>query len=547
MIVMSFNTELANRPIRFIEHLKLTGDFHGQPFVLMPWQRKIIRDVFGTVDEQGMRIYRNVYVECAKKNAKSQIGTAIALYQLFSQHEQDGQIFICAGDKEQARTQIYNPLIEMLDQMPEDVRERLRRTDSTREIINKKTRTTLKVISAEAYTKHGLNVSLCVFDELHVQPNRELYDVMTKGSGLARRQPLWVFPTTSGNDPDRKSIAWEVHEKALRVMKARRKNGHKEEDIPTWYPVIYAYNGDDIWNEKNWKRANPSLGITIRIDDLRKIADEAKGSPADELNFRWLHLCQWPTTKLSSWLPLDLWDRARGNWKLADIEDGAPCYLGGDYSTVLDLSSTCLIFPPYEKYSKWRWTWFNYIPEPTLTERVRTDHVPYDIWAQAGWVIPTPGPSIDYATIEADILKQAARFNIIEMGADKSFAVYLLQRIEAAGVKYADIPQRVSELTDPMNYVEMLLRDGQVEHDGNPLVRWAFGNTSIFQNGSGQKKYVKETRGKSVAQTKRIDPIAALICGIARAKFHDLAAQQSVYETRGLITTDYYLTTERAS
>jgi phage terminase large subunit-like protein len=531
---MPFDIAKANYPIAFIENLKLTGDFHGKPFTLMPWQRKIIRDVFGTVDELGFRTYRYVYVECAKKNAKSQIGAGIGLCQLYNKAEPNGQIFICAGDREQARTQIYEPLVEMIRQ-DEELEKRVRITDSLKEIKNKETGTILKVLSAESYTKHGLNVSLCIFDELHVQPTRELYDVMTKGAGLVRQQPLWVFPTTSGDDPDRKSIAWEVHEKALSIIQARRKKGDKSRDISTWYPVIYSYTGDDIWNEKRWKKANPSLGTTIRIEDLRKIAEEAKQSPADERLFRWLNLCQWPTTKLSSWLPFDLWDKARGTWKLYDMQ-GEDCFLGGDYSTVQDLSSTCLIFPPSEKHSDWRWSWFNYIPEVTLTERVKQDKVPYDIWAQAGWITPTPGHGIDYATIEADILMAKERFNVLEMGADASFATYLLQRLEQAGITYGAIKQNPSELTDPMQYIEILLREGKATHDGNPLVRWAFGNTSIWKNGSGQIKYVKETRGRNVDHTKRIDPIAALVCGMARAKLYDPAANQSVYDTRGLIT-----------
>jgi len=527
-----FSSPLADHATDFISHLKLTGDFHGQPFAVMPWQTKIVRDVYGTLDETGRRQYRYVYIETAKKNAKSQFIAGIGNLHLFDKSEPRGQIILCAGSHEQARMDIYEPLVEMIEQEPDLIR-RVKLRDSQREIENKETGTLLKVISSESYTRHGWNISVCLFDELHVQPNRDLYDVMLHGAGLARYQPIWWFVTTSGDDPDRKSIAWEVHEKAISILNARRRKGDKTRDIPTWYPVIHAYTGEDIWNERNWKKANPSLGVTLRIEDLRTIAQEAQLHPANERLFRWLNLCQWPTTKLSSWLPFDLWDAARGNWKLSDM-DGEDCYLGGDFSTTLDLSSVPLIFPPQADHTDWRWKWYNFMPSETMAERIRTDKVPYDIWAAGGWVIPTPGSTIDYATIEAKILEIKARFNVIEMGADPSFALYLLQRIEQMGVVYAAIGQSPKDMSDPISYTEILLREGKATHDGDPLVRWAFGNASIWKNGSGQVKFVKETRGHNLDHTKRIDPIVALVCGMSRAKLYN--TERSVYETRGIIT-----------
>ena len=527
-----YDAELADYAVQMISILKLTGDFHGQPFMLMPWQDKIIRDVYGTISERGIRQYRYIYIETAKKNAKSQLIAGIGILHLFNKSEPNGQIMLCAGDKNQARKDIYEPLVEMIEQNP-DLLKRLKITDSVKEILNKETGTKLQVISAEAYTKHGWNLTCCIFDELHVQPNRYLYDVMLKGSGLARRQPIWWFVTTAGDDPDRTSIAWEVHEKAISILKARRRKGDKSRDIPTWYPVIYAYEGEDIWNEKNWKKANPSLGVTIRIEDLRDLAQEAKLHPADERLFRWLNLDQWVTTKLSAWLPLNLWDAVRGSWKREDML-GEDCYLGGDFSTTTDLSSVCLIFPPQATHEDWRWSWENWIPEEALSERVKIDHVPYDQWAAAGWITPTPGDAIDFTMIENRILELQKDYNILELGADPSFATMLLQRLEQAGMVYGAIAQTVKELTDPMNTVEVLLREKKASHDGSPLVRWAFGNTGIFKNGNGQIKYVKEHRGHNVVRTKRIDPIAALVCGMARAKLYDI--ESSVYDQRGLIT-----------
>jgi phage terminase large subunit-like protein len=159
-----FDEDKANRATKFIEALKLTADFHGQPFRLMDWARSLVSDVFGTVTEDGLRVYRHVYVEIPKKNAKSQLASALGALQLFNKYEPNGEIVLAAGDREQARKDLYAPLVEMIEQEPALIK-RVRITDSLREIVNKETGTKLKVISHEAYTKHGWNISFALIDE----------------------------------------------------------------------------------------------------------------------------------------------------------------------------------------------------------------------------------------------------------------------------------------------------------------------------------------------------------------------------------------------
>lgn len=538
-----FDQEKAEKAVRFIELLKLTGDFHGLPFKLMPWHRQIIWDVFGTMNARGVRQYRYVYVECAKKNSKSGLSSGIGNLQLFRRDEPHGRIKICAGDKNQARETIYEPLVEMIEQDPALIR-RVRITDSQKHIENKETGTVLEVISSEAYSKHGPSNSLVIFDELHTQPNRDLYDVMLKGSGLARRQPLWVFLTTAGDDPDRVSIAWEVHEKAASII-AARETGDKSKDLDTWYPVIYAYNGDDIYNEKNWKQANPSLGITLQIEDLRDLANEAKLAPADERLFRWLNLNQWVTTKLTSWLPLDLFDATVGDWTRGDLL-GKDCYLGMDLSTTTDLSAICLVFPPQDGLEDWRVIWDCWIPRENMQERIDEDHVPYDQWAAGGYIQPTDGNVIDYDVIEERIREVRKLYNVIELDGDKTFATQLWQHMEKEKLTCVDIPQHFSTLTDPINEVEVLLKKRRkiidddesvielpvLTHEAHPVARWCFGNASIIKNGNAQKKLVKEHKGRGLDRTKRIDLTIAWVCAMARAKFYK--STESVYKKRGV-------------
>jgi len=208
---------------------------------------------------------------------------------------------------------------------------------------------------------------------------------------------------------------------------------------------------------------------------------------------------------------------------------GRDCYMGLDLSTTTDLSAICLLFPPQGTQPDWRAFWEAWIPADNMAERIDRDHVPYNQWAGQQWVNATEGNVIDYTKIEEKILDLSKIYNVLEVVADPAFATMLLQRLQKAGMNVVTVPQTFVNLTDPMNQTEVLLKEKKLTHEANPVARWAFGNTSIAKNGSGLIKFVKETRGRSVVRTKRIDPTAAWITAMARARFYngtiDLSAQ----------------------
>lgn len=260
-----FDERKARRVTGFIECLRHTkGEFHGKPFKLLPWQEKIIRDVFGTVrdDDPTMRQYTTAYIEIPKKQGKSELGAAIALNMLANDNEWKAEVYSCASDRQQAAI-VFDVAVDMVKQSPA-LSKRIKIIPSMKRMVYQPTGSIYQVLSSEVATKHGLNVSACIFDELHTQPTRALYDVMTQGSGDARKQPLWFFLTTAGTD--RNSICWEVHQKALDVLEGRKID-------PRFYPVIFGLPDDADWtSEANWYKANPSLGHTITIDKVRDIS-----------------------------------------------------------------------------------------------------------------------------------------------------------------------------------------------------------------------------------------------------------------------------------
>jgi phage terminase large subunit-like protein len=553
---MMLDEARAHRAVRFFEMLKhADGQFYNQPFVLLPWEKQIIRDVYGTVKEDGSRQYKYIYIEIPKKNGKSELAAGAALYHLFADGEHYGEIYGCAADRKQAKI-VYEVAKKMIRLVP-SLDKRARVTDSLKMITDRYSGSVYEVLSSEAFTKHGFKTSACIFDELHAQPNRDLWDVMTYEAGATRRQPIWWIITTAGDDPDRTSVCWEQHEYALSILSG-------EIVDPTWYVTIFNYDGDDIYNEANWFKANPSLGPVKSLESMREAAETAKKKPANERLFRWLDLNQWITTKLTTWLPLSLWDKTVGKWSRADLL-GKDCYLGMDLSSTTDMTSVCALFPPQGEQLDWRCFWHIWIPEENMQERVRNDKVPYDKWVAAGHVTATPGNVVDYTEVEKTILEINKFYKVIELPSDRAFAAMLLQRLEQSGMVSVDIPQTFKMMTGPMNLVEVLLKKaaGQstglgestrqdtellekqlaeslgidpykmlqagLTHEDNLAAKWAFGNASIAKNGNEEIKLVKEHRGKSVVRTKRIDPITALVNAMARGQFYkgsvDISAQ----------------------
>lgn len=511
------NETRAKEPVELIGLLKHTGDFYGQPFKLLPWQTQILRDVYGTVKENGLRQYKYAYLEIPKKNGKTETAAGIGIYHLTCDPP-GGQIYCCAAEREQASL-VYIAAKSMIEQEPE-LEKILKVTDSKKEIHNKKTGTFLKVLSAEAYSKHGINPSVVIFDELHAQPNRDLWDTMTFGSGSARKEPLFWVITTAGDDPDRKSIAWEVHQYAADVASGAV-------DDPIWYAKIYSAPEDaDIYDEQTWWRANPSLGVSISIDALREEITAVKNNPAAEKLFRWLRLNQWISLKRLGWLPITLWDDTEGAWAQDDLE-GKRCYVGIDLSTRTDLTAVVPLFPPQDGLDEYRFILHTFCPANNIPGRAQRDHVDYEAWVQDGYLTATPGDVVDYRAIAQHIEEIDRRYNVQYYCGDP-WHLEVLKQMLGDGIqeKIIEIPQTMAGMSLGMAEFERLTRGKEITHEYNPLGRWAFGNVIVATDGN---ENIKPMKNKSI---ERIDPIVALINAMAGAI--KLEPQRSVYDSRGM-------------
>jgi len=499
-----FDEAAANRAAVFIDRLQHTkGKWAGVPFNLRKWQKKIIREVFGWKNPDGTRRYRTVYIEIPRKNGKSELAAAVALYLLFSDREQGAEIYGAARDRDQASI-VFNVAADMVRRSPR-LRRRSKIIDSSKRIIVPKTGNLYRAIPADAAGSHGFNAHGIIFDELHVQPNRDLYDALTTSTG-AREQPLTFVITTAGYD--RESLCWQVHEYAQRLL-----SGTIED--PTFYAVIYAAPEEADWqSRKVWRACNPALGDFLRTEHLVGEARKAREAPAFQNVFRRLYLNQW-TQQQSRWIDVDLWDANAGIVQ-EDALRGRTCYGGLDLAAVNDLTAWVMVFPHDEDPEEIDVLARFWCPEARLRDTANRYRDAYQVWVRQGWLKTTPGEATDYAFVKAQILKDAQTFRLIDLNVDRLFQAHQLSsELTEEGLKVAGFGIGFLSMAAPMQDFMRRLLGRKVHHGGNPVLRWMADNVAVKQDPAGNLK-----PDKASSQGK-IDGIVALVMALDRAMRHE--------------------------
>ena len=512
-----YDKKKADRAVTFIENLCHTkGKWAGTPFWLLPWQEQLIRDIFGIVKADGNRQFRTAFVEICKKVGKSELAAAVALYLLYADNEPSAEVYGAAADRQQASI-VFDVAKQMVEMSPA-LMKRSKLMGATKRIVNYSNAGYYQVLSAEVGGKHGFSVSGLVFDEIHTQPNRQLYDVLTKGSSDARQNPLHFIITTAGND--RHSIAYELHTKAVDILEGRRVD-------PTFYPVVYGLKDDEDWeDETNWYKVNPSLGYTVDIERLRDAYREAKQNPADEVTFKWLRCNMWVSSTVA-WIPDAIY--MRGNEPIdVDALAGRDCYAGLDLSSTGDITALVLIFPPRNEDEKYVLLPYFWIPEETIPRRVKANSVPYDIWEKQGYIMSTEGNVIHYDFIEKFIMDLSEKYHILEIAVDRWNATQMIQNLEGEGFTIVPFGQGFSSMSAPTKEFYRLLMEGRIIHGGNPVLRWMAGNVVIDTDPAGN---IKVTKAKS---KEKIDGIVAAIMALDRC-IRQEGQSGSVYDERGLL------------
>ena len=514
----AYDKSAADYAVAFIENLCHTkGTWAGKPFELIDWQEQIIRDLFGTLKPNGYRQFNTAYIEIPKKQGKSELAAAVALLLTCGDGEERAEVYGCAADRQQAAI-VFDVAADMVRMCPA-LSKRVKILASQKRLIYTPTNSFYQVLSAEAYSKHGFNIHGVVFDELHTQPNRKLFDVMTKGSGDARMQPLYFLITTAGTDTH--SICYETHQKAKDIIEGRKID-------PTFYPVIYGADESDDWTDpKVWKKANPSLDITVGIDKVKAACESAKQNPGEENAFRQLRLNQW-VKQAVRWMPMEKWDKCAFAVDEDELE-GRVCYGGLDLSSTTDITAFVLVFPPLDEDDKYIILPYFWIPEDNLTLRVNRDHVPYDVWERQGYLQTTEGNVVHYGFIEQFIEKLGERFNIREIAFDRWGAVQMVQNLEGMGFTVVPFGQGFKDMSPPTKELMKLVLEQKIAHGGHPVLRWNMDNIYIRTDPAGNIKADKEK------STEKIDGAVATIMALDRAIRCGNDHGASVYDERGIL------------
>ena len=523
----------ARHALDFFGHLRhSTGEWAGHPFDLQPWQAFVIGSLYGWKRADGLRRFRTAYVEVARKCGKSVLLAGTALYALVADGEPGSHVYAAATTRDQARI-VFGEAERMVDASPA-LRARVTRTVNNLAVLA--TSSWFRPLSADASKMDGLNVHFAAVDEVHEHSSPEIVQKLNTATG-ARRQPLIFEITTAGHD--RHSVCWQHHEFSVKALEGTM----PAESADSWFAFIATIDPGDDWTDPAvWIKANPSLGVTVKVEDLKRQVDEAREMPAQQNAIRRLRLNEW-TEQVTRWLDMEVWDEggpARGTnpaavkvglEALAEQLEGRECYGGLDLARVNDLSALVLLFPPTgegDLPDKWIALCRFWVPEEDILRRARRDRVPYDVWRAQGFLVATPGNATDFAFIEQEILELAARFDLRELAYDRTFAGEIVQSLQDEGLNLVQFGQGFLSLAAPTAELERLSVSRALWHGGHPVLRWNASNVAVRQDPAGNIKPDKER------STERIDGISALVNALGRAMQRG-EAERSVYEERGFL------------
>lgn len=520
---MPFNEELASRAVTFIEsYLRhTTGDFAGKTFTLAPFQRHIVRTIFGTVKDDGFtRQYKTVFVSLPRKNGKTGLMTAIALYQLFCEKEIGGQIVSASYTRKQASI-IFEEATKMIRQNP-DLYKRVEIKDSYRQLRRPKYGIVYQSLSSDAHAHHGMNPSGVYVDEVAELRNMDLWNVLTTGSGV-RRQPLFFGIGTAG-EINSSPVAEYLWDRADKIKK-----GIYQDD--TFLPVIYTIpEGSDWRDEAAWYEANPALqeGF-LNITDLRDHYNNALRMPEDEVSFKRFKLNIW-VQQTHAWIPLHEFDAC----KIERFDEAAlkelPCYIGVDLSAQNDLTAVCCVWvAPDRLYVRHRY----FYPADELKEKSAKSGIPFDRWAEKGFLTVTPGRTVNYDAVFDHIKALKIQYKIQEICFDPAMAHNMMERLSGEGFTVVKVYNSWKMMTPACRELERRVLDRTIHHEGHPITRFCIDSCAVKTDRNENIVPVKPDRMKA---SKRIDGVAAMLSALARiATLSTPEVKPSVYQERGLL------------
>ncbi len=542
------------------------GKHGGMPFVLEPWQVFIIANLFGFKRADGTRRFREAHIEVARKNGKTTFMSGIALYMLVADDEPGAEVYSIATTRDQSKI-VFDEAVRMRNKSPM-LATRVASFRNNLCVIS--TASKFEPQSAEYGTADGKNVHCLIADELHQHPTRLLYDAYYEATG-ARTQPLVIAITTAGYDTMGICFAQRKIAENILVGNVEAAAGD------TMFAYIACIDepdkdgkgGDDWKDEKCWAKANPNLGVSVKLDGLREAAAKADIDPTALNSFLCKRLNVWTSQEIR-WMAPDKWALCNAAGAMSDPKQlrldalkklaGRVCIAGLDLSSKIDLTAFALVFPPVaakteriarpqtrqeiqfrvpvqfdEKivepadplWSVLVWFW---VPEGCIDERTKKDRVPYDVWKKQGYLNTCPGKVIDHEFLYKQILEIRKQFQFTDVAFDAWNAQWIAKKLLDDGFKAESVRMVYSVMSEPMKELMGMVLEKKLEHYGDPVLSWNAGNVSATTDANGSIRPDKEK------SKEKIDGVVAVIMALSRICADPTLAQtSSVYSERGII------------
>ncbi|MCU4539630.1 terminase large subunit [Acinetobacter bereziniae] len=493
---------------------KVKPDGTRHKLILEPWQIFCMMNIFGWVDSENKRRFLYVYIEVAKKNGKSTWLAAVALYLAFIDGEMGAEVYTAATSRDQAKI-VFEDAKKMVEFSPR-MRSNFGIEFSLYSVYQTETNSTLKALSQDrGGTKDGLNVHAAIIDELHAHKTADMYDIVANGVA-AREEPLILAITTAGDDTTTKCY----QERQVVVDILRGKAVHDQ-----YFGMVFCLDRGDDWQDpKVWPKANPNYGISVTEKYLHSVFEKVKVSPKQEGITRQKHLNEW-VGAVDGWIAPSIWEAAKSEISESHFK-GQVCFGGYDLASRLDLAGWGRLRPRLQD-NKIHWHIF---ATPYINERVvdtkeaingekRPDE--YPVWRDQGHLVVTPGASTDFDRIQQDIEKFHIENSFYELGHDPYHAAQLTSNLMDQGINVIEVPQTTQYLSEPMRWLEQLLAEGRLHHDGDPVLQWCVLNVVVRPDA---KECIFP---RKISPGKKIDLAIGMIIAASRAMYYD---DESVFD-----------------
>lgn len=509
------NCNRAERAIMIcsaLTHIK--GKLAGTLITYEPWQKFIFLSIFGFHwKHNGFRRFTRVYIEVARKNGKSLMLSAIAIYMTFFDGEAGAEGYSAATKEDQAKI-VWDVAKAMLLKSPR-LMSRAGIECGAKSIFQTKTNSFYKAVGSDSKTQDGYNPHFVVLDELHAHKNSGMWDIMESALG-ARDEPIMFSITTAGFNTD--GICYIVRDEVEKIL-----NDDIQDD--SIFGIIFTLDKNDSFSDRNvWIKANPNIGISVKYEYLESMVRTAANTPSKKNNILTKNFNKWVSGG-ESFFDMDSYDECKEDFNISDFV-GESAISGVDLSQKIDLCCTAYIFKKFiDGENHYYFDVESYIPEGTLNKLMedKKDSA-YEKWINEGVLNEIPGPTIDDEIIEGDIIDKLQYFNIKELGYDPWGATIFAKNLKKKGLDICEVGQRVSNFSEPMKLIDKLIREKRFHHNGNTLVRWAFGNVCAKVD---KKENVFPYK---LVKSNKIDPFIAVLIAFVRLCFYEEEVESSYEE-----------------